>query len=102
MIIYSGVNRLESELKEVPFLSFNLGGRMVLVQFAVDDEGQFTGQTRKAAASLHGTLRDLWRELRDEGLVTKVTHFLLLVVVTALDRLEMQIAYEGVKDILHA
>ncbi|CAH3026843.1 unnamed protein product [Porites evermanni] len=47
------------------------GGRMVLVQFAVDDEGQFIGQTRKAAASVHGTLRDLWRELRDEGLITK-------------------------------
>lgn len=75
---------------------------MVLVQFAVDDEGQFIGQTRKAAASVHGTLRDLWRELRDEGLITKVTHFLLLVVVTALDRLDMQIVYEGVKDILQA
>ena len=54
---------------------------MVLVQLAVDDEGQFPGQTRNAAASVHGTLRDLWKELLKEGFITKVTLFLFLVSI---------------------
>lgn len=47
------------------------GGRMVLVQFAVDDEGQYLGATKNVPVSMHRTMRDLWKGLLDEGLITQ-------------------------------
>jgi len=49
-----------------------LGGRMVLVQFAVDEEGQYLGTTKNVPVSMHHTMRDLWKGLVDDGLITQV------------------------------
>ena len=45
---------------------------MILVQFAVDDEGQYLGATKNVPVSMHRTMRDLWKGLLDEGLITQV------------------------------
>lgn len=45
---------------------------MVLVQFAVDEEGQFLGTTKNVPVSMHHTMRDLWRGLVNDGLITQV------------------------------
>ncbi|XP_068686578.1 uncharacterized protein [Montipora foliosa] len=47
------------------------GGRMILVQFAVDKEGQFLGTTKKVPVSMHHTMRDLWKELMHDGLISQ-------------------------------
>ncbi|KAJ7378001.1 hypothetical protein OS493_025317 [Desmophyllum pertusum] len=46
-------------------------GRMVLVQLAIDKEGQFPGTTKNTPVSIHHTMRDLWKELADDGLITQ-------------------------------
>lgn len=50
---------------------------MVLVQFAVDDEGQYLGATKNVHVSMHRTMRDLWKGLVDEGLIMEVRCSLL-------------------------
>ena len=50
---------------------------MVLVQFAVDDEGQYLGATKNVPVSMHRTMRDLWKGLLVEGLITQVRCSLL-------------------------
>ena len=45
---------------------------MILVQFAVDNEGQFVGTTKDTPVSMHHTMRDLWKGLADEGVITQV------------------------------
>jgi hypothetical protein len=45
---------------------------MVLVQFAVDEEGQFLGNTDGNKVSLHHLLRDLWKGFVSEGKITEV------------------------------
>ena len=45
---------------------------MVLVQFAVDEEGQYLGTTKNTPASMHNTMRNLWKGLVDDGLITQV------------------------------
>ena len=50
---------------------------MVLVQFAVDDEGRYLGATKNVPVSMHRTMRDLWKGLLDEGLITQVRCSLL-------------------------
>ncbi|KAJ7377997.1 hypothetical protein OS493_025313 [Desmophyllum pertusum] len=44
---------------------------MVLVQFAVDEEGQFLGTTKNTPSSMHHTMRDLWKGLVHDGLITQ-------------------------------
>lgn len=46
--------------------------RMVLVQFAVDEEGQYLGTTKQVPVSMHRTMRDLWKGLVHDGLITQV------------------------------
>ena len=48
------------------------GGRLVLVQLAVDEEGQFLGNTKDSPVSMHHTMRDLWKEMADDGVITQV------------------------------
>ena len=48
---------------------------MVLLQLAVDEEGQFLGKTKKVPVSMHHTMRDLWKELMHDGLITQVRIF---------------------------
>ena len=48
---------------------------MVLVQFAVDKEGQFLGTTKKVPVSMHHTMRVLWKELMHDGLISQVRIF---------------------------
>ena len=45
---------------------------MVLVQFAVDGEGQYLGTTKNTPASMHHTMRDLWKLLVHDGVITQV------------------------------
>ena len=45
---------------------------MVLVQFAVDGEGQYLGTTKNTPASMHHTMRDLWKLLVHDGVITPV------------------------------
>ena len=45
---------------------------MVLVQLAVDEEGQFLGTTKNTPVSMHHTMRDLWKGLVHDGLITQV------------------------------
>ena len=45
---------------------------MVLVQLAVDEEGQFLGTTKNTPVSMHHTMRDLWKGLIHDGLITQV------------------------------
>ncbi|XP_032243202.2 methyltransferase LUC1 [Nematostella vectensis] len=47
------------------------GCSMVLVQFAVDEEGQFLGNTKDTPVSMHHQMRDLWQGLVDDGTITK-------------------------------
>lgn len=46
---------------------------MVLVQLAVDEEGQFLGTTKNTPVSMHHTMRDLWKGLVQDGLITQVS-----------------------------
>lgn len=46
-------------------------GRMVLVQFAVDGEGQYLGTTKNTPASMHHTMKDLWKLLVHDGVITQ-------------------------------
>ena len=45
---------------------------MVLVQFAVDGEGQYLGTTKNTPASMHHTMKDLWKLLVHDGVITQV------------------------------
>ena len=45
---------------------------MVLVQFAVDGEGQYLGTTKNTPASMHHTMKDLWKPLVHDGVITQV------------------------------
>ena len=45
---------------------------MVLVQFAVDSEGQFLGNTKNIKESMHHWMRDLWQGMVDDGSITQV------------------------------
>jgi len=45
---------------------------MVLVQLAIDEEGQFVGTTKNIPVSVHHTMRDLWRGLVHDGIITQV------------------------------
>jgi len=47
------------------------GGKMVLVQLAVNEEGQFLGTTKNTPVSMHHTMRDLWKGLIHDGLITQ-------------------------------
>lgn len=47
---------------------------MVVVQLAVDEEGQFLGTTKNTPASMHHTMRDLWKGLVHDGLITQVRY----------------------------
>jgi len=47
------------------------GGKMVLVQLAVDEEAQFLGTTKNTPVSMHHTMRDLWKGLIHDGLITQ-------------------------------
>jgi len=48
------------------------GGRMVLVQLAIDEEGQFLGTTKNTPVSMHHTMMDLWKGLVHDGRITQV------------------------------
>ena len=43
---------------------------MVLVQLAVDEEGQYLGTTKQVPVSMHRTMRDVWKGLVHDGLIT--------------------------------
>ena len=45
---------------------------MVLVQLAVDEEDQYLGTTKQVPVSMHRTMRDLWKGLVHDGLITQV------------------------------
>ena len=47
---------------------------MVLVQFAIDEEGQFLGTTKNTPVSMHHTMRDLWKGLVHDGRITQVRY----------------------------
>lgn len=51
---------------------------MVLVQFAVDGEGQYLGTTKNTPASMHHTMKDLWKLLVHDGVITQVRTKVLL------------------------
>ena len=57
---------------------------MVLVQFAVDDEGQFLGTTKNVPVSMHHTMRDLWKGLVNDGLITQVRRVELEIIYSLL------------------
>ncbi|KAJ7385202.1 hypothetical protein OS493_017580 [Desmophyllum pertusum] len=44
---------------------------MILVQLTVDEEGQFVGTTKNTPTSMHHTMRDLWKGLVHDGLITQ-------------------------------
>ncbi|XP_031555181.1 probable S-adenosylmethionine-dependent methyltransferase At5g38780 isoform X2 [Actinia tenebrosa] len=47
------------------------GCQMVLVQFAVDEKGQFLGNTDGNKVSMHHLMRDLWKGFVSEGKITE-------------------------------
>ncbi|XP_078379565.1 uncharacterized protein LOC144662597 isoform X2 [Oculina patagonica] len=47
------------------------GGRMILVELAIDKEGQLLGVTKATQASVFDTLRDLWQGLVTDGFITQ-------------------------------
>ena len=51
-----------------------LGGKMILVQLAIDEEGQFVGTTKNIPVSQHHTMRDLWKGLVRDGIITQVRY----------------------------
>ena len=57
---------------------------MVLVQFAVDDEGQFLGTTKNVPVSMHHTMGDLWKGLVNDGLITQVRRVELEIIYSLL------------------
>ncbi|KAK3744752.1 hypothetical protein QZH41_013300 [Actinostola sp. cb2023] len=48
-----------------------LGGSMVLIQFAVDEQGQYLGHTNGSKVSMFHQMCDLWRGLVNEGRITE-------------------------------
>lgn len=55
---------------------------MVLVQFAVDGEGQYLGTTKNTPASMHHTMKDLWKLLVHDGVITQVRTKVLLSLLS--------------------
>lgn len=47
------------------------GSRMILVQLATDEEGQYTGTTKSTPVSVHHKLIELWKRLLNDGLITQ-------------------------------
>ncbi|KAJ7331667.1 hypothetical protein OS493_019260 [Desmophyllum pertusum] len=47
------------------------GSRMILVQLAIDKEGQYVGTTKGTRFSLHHMLSELWKGLATDGLITQ-------------------------------
>lgn len=45
---------------------------MILVQFATDKDGQYTGATKSMSVSVHQKLIELWKRLLTDGLITQV------------------------------
>ena len=48
------------------------GGKLVLAQFTIDDEGQFDGNTKEKKVSMHHKMCELWRGMVDDGTITEV------------------------------
>lgn len=47
------------------------GGKMVFVQLAIDEEGQFVGTTKNIPVSVNRTMGSLWKGLVHDGLITQ-------------------------------
>ncbi|KAJ7331669.1 hypothetical protein OS493_019262 [Desmophyllum pertusum] len=47
------------------------GSRMILVQLAIDKEGQYVGTTKGIRVSVHHMLSELWQGLVTDGLITQ-------------------------------
>jgi hypothetical protein len=46
------------------------GGAMVIVNFAVDEHGDFLGKTARVKENMHGWFRDIWAQMATEGKIT--------------------------------
>ena len=55
-------------------LLVTLGGKMVFVQLAIDEEGQFVGTTKNIPVSVNRTMGSLWKGLVHDGLITQVRY----------------------------
>ena len=51
---------------------------MIVVQLAIDKEGQYEGKTKGTRVSVHHMLSDLWQGLVTDGLITQVRYLLTL------------------------
>lgn len=47
------------------------GGALVVANFAVDDDGRFLGTSQHAAASMFGSFTQIWRQMAEDGLITR-------------------------------
>jgi len=47
---------------------------MILVQLAIDEEGQFVGTTKNIPVSVYRRMGDLWKGLVHDGLITQVRY----------------------------
>ena len=52
------------------------------VELAMDEEGQFSGETKTTPVSFLVLLRDLWKDFVTESLITQVTGLAYDLVVT--------------------
>ena len=56
--------------QQIPQIS--VGGKLVLVQLAIDDQGQFVGNTKAKKVSVHHKMCELWRGMVDDDTITEV------------------------------
>ena len=50
----------------------SVGGKLVLAQLAIDDQGQFVGTTKAKKVSMHHKMCELWRGMVDDDTITEV------------------------------
>ena len=56
--------------QQIPQIS--VGGKLVLVQLTIDDQGQFVGNTKAKKVSVYHKMCELWRRMVDDDTITEV------------------------------
>ena len=60
------------------FESSTTGGHLVVLGFAVDDQGQFIGSTKRVKLCMRDTMTSLWSGMAADG---KITHVCMALIV---------------------